>query len=355
VLFEKQFYIGAEDYWHARTWLREAYERFHPDARQVGFVDKASLLEYLAWSEYKTGNIEQAIELTEKVLELDPTSESANTNIQFFEEDYAKKQADPSSFKPYEPPKMNWTDKYESLCNNQEKMDPEVEKKLFCRYEAPSPLFILQPVKTEQALLHPEIKIFHDFLSDYEIVYLENLAKNKLKRATVHHPVTGVLIYSDYRISKSCWIREDEDVVVSKLYRRVQHLTGLDMMFSEPLQINNYGIGGHYEPHFDHAPSTYANPFSHKWRNRIATALLYMSDVLQGGNTVFVSAGRGAITKPQKGDLVFWYNLKKSGEGDDSTRHAACPVVLGTKWVANFWIHEYGQEFKRRCGLTKEE
>ena len=44
---------GAEDYWHARTWLREAYERFHPDARQVGFVDKASLLEYLAWSEYK--------------------------------------------------------------------------------------------------------------------------------------------------------------------------------------------------------------------------------------------------------------------------------------------------------------
>ena len=55
-----------------------------------------------------------------------------------------------------------------------------MEKRLFCRYEAPSPLYILQPVKTEQALLHPEIKIFHDFLSDYEIIYLERLAKNKV-------------------------------------------------------------------------------------------------------------------------------------------------------------------------------
>lgn len=47
------FILGSEDYRHARNWLREAYERFHPDAMQVGFVDKASLLEYLAWAEYQ--------------------------------------------------------------------------------------------------------------------------------------------------------------------------------------------------------------------------------------------------------------------------------------------------------------
>ena len=35
---------------------------------------------------------------------------------------------------------------------------------------------------------------------------------------------------------------------------------------------------------------------------------------------------------PLQGDAVFWYNLKKSGDGDDSTRHAACPVLVGNKW-----------------------
>lgn len=29
---------------------------------------------------------------------------------------------------------------------------------------------------------------------------------------------------------------------------------------------------------------------------------------------------------------MFWYNLFKSGEGDYRTRHAACPVLVGSKW-----------------------
>ena len=35
---------------------------------------------------------------------------------------------------------------------------------------------------------------------------------------------------------------------------------------------------------------------------------------------------------PKKGTAVFWYNLYKNGEGDVRTRHAACPVLAGTKW-----------------------
>lgn len=33
-----------------------------------------------------------------------------------------------------------------------------------------------------------------------------------------------------------------------------------------------------------------------------------------------------------QGSAVFWYNLFPSGEGDYSTRHAACPVLVGNKW-----------------------
>jgi len=34
---------------------------------------------------------------------------------------------------------------------------------------------------------------------------------------------------------------------------RVAMVTGLNMETSEELQVANYGIGGHYEPHFDFA------------------------------------------------------------------------------------------------------
>jgi prolyl 4-hydroxylase len=51
----------------------------------------------------------------------------------------------------------------------------------------------------------------------------------------------------------------------------------------------------------------------------------------------------------RKGAAAFWYNLKASGASDYFTRHAGCPVLLGTKWIANRWIREHGQEFRRRC------
>lgn len=50
---------------------------------------------------------------------------------------------------------------------------------------------------------------------------------------------------------------------------------------------------------------------------------------------------------------LFWYNLLRSGDGDMRTRHAACPVLIGSKWVANKWIHERGQEFRRACARER--
>jgi prolyl 4-hydroxylase len=60
-----------------------------------------------------------------------------------------------------------------------------------------------------------------------------------------------------------------------------------------------------------------------------------MSDVLIGGDTVFVDLNIGVA--PRKGSAVFWYNLYASGRGDNRTKHASCPVLIGSKW-GKFWL-----------------
>ena len=71
-----------------------------------------------------------------------------------------------------------------------------------------------------------------------------------------------------------------------------------------------------------------------------------------GGATVFPRSG--ARVEAKRRSAAFWYNLLPSGEGDFKTRHAACPVLFGTKWVSNKWIHMVGQEFRRPCSLKRE-
>ena len=73
----------------------------------------------------------------------------------------------------------------------------------------------------------------------------------------------------------------------------------------------------------------------------------------KGGATVFPRVG--ARIQPVRRSAAFWYNLLPNGQGDPMTRHAACPVLLGSKWVSNKWIHERGQEFRRPCSFWNKE
>ena len=65
-----------------------------------------------------------------------------------------------------------------------------------------------------------------------------------------------------HRISKTAWLKEEEHADVGHVYTRTHQLTGLNMETSEELQVSNYGIGGHYEPHFDFARREEKNAFA---------------------------------------------------------------------------------------------
>ena len=52
---------------------------------------------------------------------------------------------------------------------------------------------------------------------------------------------------------------------------------------------------------------------------------------------------------PARGAAVFWHNIKRSGRSDMHMLHGGCPVLYGNKWVANKWIREWPNVFKRKC------
>ncbi|XP_048459724.1 prolyl 4-hydroxylase subunit alpha-2-like isoform X1 [Rhincodon typus] len=298
----------------------------------------------------------------------DPTHLRAQSNLHYFKnflheegqsdqpanEDYYQSQ---SKEEVYMRPENYLTerDSYESLCRGEGiKMTNRRRGRLFCRYHNNNnhPRLIIAPMKEEDEWDSPHIVRYHEMLSDAEIEKIKELAKPRLARATVRNSVTGILETANYRISKSAWLDDDEDPVVNRVNQRIEDITGLEVDTAELLQVANYGVGGQYEPHFDFSRKEEHDAFKELGTgNRLATVLNYMSDVPAGGATVFPDFG--AAIYPKKGTAVFWYNLFRSGEGDYRTRHAACPVLVGSKWVSNKWIHERGQEFRRPCGLTE--
>ena len=72
-----------------------------------------------------------------------------------------------------------------------------------------------------------------------------------------------------------------------------------------------------------------------------------------GGATVFPKIG--VTVTPVRRAALFWYNMLPSGNGDLRTLHAGCPVLIGSKWVSNKWIFNFGQEFRRPCNLKIED
>ncbi|XP_073476778.1 prolyl 4-hydroxylase subunit alpha-2 isoform X2 [Aquarana catesbeiana] len=354
------------DYYHTVLWMQEALKLLDEGEESVT-VSKAGVLDYLSYTVFQLGDIHRAVELTRRLLALDPNHDRAGTNLRYFEKMLEKERSEekvnktldtePENSRPdvYTRPQdyLPERETYEALCRGEGvRMTPKRQKRLFCRYHDGdrNPLLILSPIKEEDEWDSPRIVRYLDVLSSEEINRIKELAKPKLARATVRDPKTGVLTTASYRVSKSAWLEEYEDPIIARVNQRMQAITGLTVDTAELLQVANYGMGGQYEPHFDFSRRPF-DPNLKSEGNRLATYLNYMSDVEAGGATVFPDFG--AAVWPRKGTAVFWYNLFKSGEGDYRTRHAACPVLVGSKWVSNKWFHERGQEFLRPCGLTE--
>ena len=119
-------------------------------------------------------------------------------------------------------------------------------------------------------------------------------AEPGLRPTTVIERATGREVYHPVRRSNSMHFGvSNEDLVVSAINRRIAAASGTRTEQGEPLQLLRYGPGGEFKPHHD-AEKEGGN-------QRILTALVYLSDDYEGGETQFTRADYSF--RGRKGDI----------------------------------------------------
>ncbi|MGQ0589341.1 MAG: 2OG-Fe(II) oxygenase [Sphingosinicella sp.] len=175
----------------------------------------------------------------------------------------------------------------------------------------------------------PAIAVTRRLFTPEECRLLVELAEARFKPASIFHEARKQFVRDPLRDSDAAGFPVVlESPFVHALNRRLAAASGTDVAQGETLQILRYAPGQQYRPHLDAVPGV-AN-------QRILTALVWLNDDCEGGETLFLESG--LAVKGGQGDLLLFANALPDGRPDPATRHAGAPVTRGVKLIASRWI-----------------
>ncbi|CAI5485562.1 unnamed protein product [Closterium sp. Naga37s-1] len=160
----------------------------------------------------------------------------------------------------------------------------------------------------------------------------------------------GKSVVDTIRTSNGCFIDKYKDPVIRRIEERIGDWTFLPLANQEAMQVLQYQYGQKYGAHWDYYDDKTAQPGG----PRYATVLMYLTDVVKGGETVFPQSEedptvkddswsdcgkQGIAVKPAKGSALLFFSMNPNGSFDTASLHSGCPVITGEKWSATKWIH----------------
>ncbi len=180
----------------------------------------------------------------------------------------------------------------------------------------------------ERASDQPDVSLFRGAFTAEECDFLILLAEPTYQRSVVN--LDGKSIPDPVRTSDGStihWLIEDP--ATHAINRRLAALSGTSIEQGEPLQILRYQPGQQYRPHVDWLGGE---------NRRIVTALIYLNDDYEGGETEFVKTS--LKMRGHQGDALVFRSVGPDNQFDPLSEHAGLPVRNGTKYVASRWIRE---------------
>ncbi|MGA7781338.1 MAG: 2OG-Fe(II) oxygenase [Paraburkholderia sp.] len=186
----------------------------------------------------------------------------------------------------------------------------------------------------------PQVIVFGNVLSADECAALIERAQPKLKRSTTVNPESGAEDIFPSRTSEGAFFQRGEDPFILNLEQRIAALMNWPVENGEGFQVLNYRVGAEYTPHFDYFPPQQAGSAVHTERggNRVATMVLYLNDVPNGGATYFPEAGISVAAR--QGRAVYFRYMNGYRQLDPLSLHGGAPVLVGEKWIMTKWVRE---------------
>ena len=208
-----------------------------------------------------------------------------------------------------------------------------------------------------QVLSHfPRAYYLREFLSADSAAALANAALPRMTASTLAlKPGERAEDVADVRTSRGTFMTHDEDAtgVLWQLEHRVAALTHIPWPHGESWNILSYENGAHYDAHYD---SFDEKVYGTSKSQRVATVLVYLTDVEGGGETCFPLEGEGGVARksapgfaykdcaglvvgpPRAGDALLFYSAHPNNTLDAASLHGGCPVTRGRKFVATKWL-----------------
>jgi len=180
----------------------------------------------------------------------------------------------------------------------------------------------------------PAVRSWSGAFSSLECEYIIATAAQRVAPSLIVDPETGERRKDAYRTSSTATLGTvDLDLPLLAINRRLAKFAERPPENGEFLSVLHYAPGQEYRPHFDWLPP---GEDLDRGGQRVTTALLYLNDGYEGGETRFLSPD--IHFKGAAGDVLVFHNVHPDGASDKSSRHAGLPVTKGAKWLGSKWF-----------------
>lgn len=195
-------------------------------------------------------------------------------------------------------------------------------------------------VRVTLRIERPAIAFVDGLLSAEECDEFVRLSAGQLVRSTTVDRASGEGKIIEARSSEGTYFPLNANPFIARLDRRIAALMNRPIENGEGLQILHYRTGGEYTPHFDYFPPSDPGSRVHlaNGGQRVATLIIYLNDVDDGGATVFPELK--LTVGPKKGAAVYFEYCNRHGQVDPLTLHGGLPVLRGEKWIATKWMRQ---------------